>query len=62
MNTEVRFLLAMGLMLAVLIGTNLLFPPIEEEPVPALGGRTTLAVDGFGGVRGHPRELRADGV
>ena len=34
MNTEVRFLLAIGLMLVVLVGTNLLFPPdIPEEPV-----------------------------
>jgi YidC/Oxa1 family membrane protein insertase len=36
MNTEVRFLLAIGLMLVVLVGTNLLFPPIPpEEPIPA---------------------------
>ncbi len=35
MNTEVRFLLAIGLMLVVLVGTNLLFPPIPpEEPIP----------------------------
>lgn len=34
MKTEVRFLLAIGLMLVVLIGTNLLFPPVPtEEPV-----------------------------
>jgi YidC/Oxa1 family membrane protein insertase len=36
MNTEARFLLAIGLMLVVLVGTNLLFPPIPpEEPLPA---------------------------
>jgi YidC/Oxa1 family membrane protein insertase len=36
MKTEVRFLLAIGLMLVVLVGTNLLFPPIPpEEPIPA---------------------------
>ncbi len=33
MKTEVRFLLAIGLMLVVLIGTNLLFPP--DAPVEA---------------------------
>lgn len=31
MNTEVRFLLAIGLMLVVLVGTNLLFPPVVPE-------------------------------
>ena len=35
MRTELRFLLAMGLMLVVLVGTNVLFPPAPpEEPVP----------------------------
>ncbi len=32
MNTEVRFIAAIGLMLAVLVGTNILFPPVEPEP------------------------------
>src|SRR5690606_29262547 len=32
MRTEVRFLLAIGLMLLVLVGTNILFPPIPPEP------------------------------
>ena len=40
MSTEVRFLLAIGLMLAVLVGTNLLFPPVEQEPVPGAGPDT----------------------
>lgn len=31
MKTEVRFLLAIGLMLVVLIGTNLLFPPAKPD-------------------------------
>lgn len=31
MNTEVRFLLAIVLMLGVLVGTNILFPPIPPE-------------------------------
>lgn len=35
MTTEVRFLLAILLMLGVLVGTNMLFPPVvEEEAVP----------------------------
>lgn len=33
MNTEVRFVAAIGLMLAVLVGTNILFPPVEPEPL-----------------------------
>jgi hypothetical protein len=39
MKTEVRFLLAIFLMLGVLVGTNLLFPPIppEELPLDSLG-------------------------
>jgi YidC/Oxa1 family membrane protein insertase len=32
MRTEFRFLLAIGLMLVVLIGTNVLFPPERPEP------------------------------
>ncbi|HZD05382.1 MAG TPA: membrane protein insertase YidC [Longimicrobiales bacterium] len=32
MRTELRFLLAIGLMLLVLVGTNLLFPPVPQEP------------------------------
>ncbi|MEX2528159.1 MAG: membrane protein insertase YidC [Gemmatimonadota bacterium] len=44
MRTEVRFLLAMLLMLGVLVGTNLLFPPVpppemtQEVEVPATPG------------------------
>ena len=45
MNTEARFLLAIVLMLAVLIGTNRLFPPVvPEEPATAtdtVGGEVT---------------------
>jgi len=36
MSTTLRFLLAMGLMLGVLVGTNLLFPPIAPEPAVPL--------------------------
>jgi len=32
MNSSLRFLLAIGLMFLVLVGTNLLFPPIPPEP------------------------------
>jgi YidC/Oxa1 family membrane protein insertase len=43
MNTEVRFLLAIGLMLAVLVGTNLVFPPvIPEEGLAADSGAPPL--------------------
>ena len=31
MNTEVRFLLAIGLMIAVIVVTNILFPPVTPE-------------------------------
>jgi YidC/Oxa1 family membrane protein insertase len=43
MKTEVRFLLAIGLMLAVLVGTNVLFPPVVEEPAAVTSGPTTAA-------------------
>ncbi len=33
MNSEVRFLLAIMLMLGVLVGTNFLFPPVEPVPL-----------------------------
>ena len=33
MNTQVRFLLAMALMIAVLVGTNMLFPPVQPDPL-----------------------------
>ena len=36
MKTEARFLLAIVLMLGVLVGTNLMFPPIvPDQPLPA---------------------------
>lgn len=40
MRTEVRFLLAMVLMIGVLVVTNLLFPPIPPESPPGSGGST----------------------
>ena len=36
MRTELRFLLAISLMILVLVGTNLLFPP-PPPPDPAAG-------------------------
>ncbi len=43
MKTEVRFLLAIFLMLGVLVGTNLLFPPVpvEELSSDSLGATLT---------------------
>jgi YidC/Oxa1 family membrane protein insertase len=41
MKSEVRFLLAIVLMLVVLVGTNLLFPP--KKPVPGTSPDTTAA-------------------
>jgi YidC/Oxa1 family membrane protein insertase len=44
MRTELRFLLAIGLMIVVLVGTNLLFPPIPPED-PGLQIDSTLVQD-----------------
>lgn len=46
MRTEVRFLIAITLMMGVLVGTNYLFPPVVEEEIPGelegvLGDSTT---------------------
>ncbi len=43
MKTEVRFLLAIGLMLVVLVGTNLLFPPTPPPEVPVAADTTGAA-------------------
>ncbi len=45
MKTELRFLLAISLMLLVLFGTNLLFPPVppEEGPPGATGAADSLS-------------------
>src|SRR5688572_8654149 len=47
MRTELRFVLAIALMFVVLIGTNLVFPPVAPEPglVPdttAAGATTSI--------------------
>jgi YidC/Oxa1 family membrane protein insertase len=57
MKTEVRFLLAVFLMLAVLIGTNKLFPPIVPEQSGLLGD--SLAGDSAVAVVGGDRALGA---
>ncbi|HSM60916.1 MAG TPA: membrane protein insertase YidC [Longimicrobiales bacterium] len=61
MNTEARFLLAIGLMLVVLVGTNILFPPTppEEVPVDSIPGAPAVTVDS-GGDPVLPPGLRAE--
>jgi len=44
MNTELRLLLAVGLMILVMVGTNLLFPPLEPEPGAIPQDSVTLEV------------------
>ena len=44
MRTEIRFLLAILLMLGVLVGTNFLFPPVVEEVPVQPGGSSEAAV------------------
>ncbi len=46
MKTEVRFLLAIFLMLGVLVGTNLLFPPVPVEELSPDGLGATGAAEG----------------
>lgn len=45
MRTEGRFLIAITLMMGVLVGTNILFPPIVPDEVPAADSTST---DGLG--------------
>ncbi len=70
MRTEIRFLLAVVLMIAVLVVTNLIFPPVPpEESLPApepesaevsgLGGGQDTPPLGEVGVGEEPREQRA---
>jgi YidC/Oxa1 family membrane protein insertase len=58
MNQELRFILAIGLMILVLVGTNILFPPVPTEET--LGGPflDSLAVGGeFDSASGAPTRL-----
>jgi len=56
MRTELRFLLAVGLMFLVLIGTNLLFPPIVPETETAADS-AAAAVGGEEPVAAPPADL-----
>ena len=48
MKTEARFLLAVVLMLAVLVGTNRLFPPVVPEDVGVAADSTAGGPEGVG--------------
>ena len=64
MRTEVRFLLAIFLMLGVLVGTNLLFPPVvpEEALLPdSLGGTPSAGAVGAAVSPADPSATR-DGI
>ena len=54
MNTQVRFFFAMALMLVVLIGTNMLFPPVIPEPDAAADSLAAGAVVEGQGEAGAP--------
>jgi YidC/Oxa1 family membrane protein insertase len=45
MRTEFRFLIAVGLMLVVLVGTNILFPPVQPEPGAPAADSLGVAVE-----------------
>ena len=53
MRQEQRFLLAITLMILVIVGTNILFPPIPPEEVAGPEGDAPGQLDGTG-VRGVP--------
>jgi YidC/Oxa1 family membrane protein insertase len=48
MRQEARFLLAIMLMIVVLVGTNLLFPPVPPDEGITPGGEVTGQLDGAG--------------
>ena len=48
MRQEARFLLAIALMILVLVGTNILFPPIPPEELSEPGGEAAGQLDGSG--------------
>jgi YidC/Oxa1 family membrane protein insertase len=54
MKTEVRFLLAIGLMLVVLVGTNLLFPPDVPVEAPAADSAAATVRSGAGAAATAP--------
>ena len=51
MKTGLRFLLAMFLMLAVFVVTNLLFPPVTPDPIPEPAGEAARPQAGEADVR-----------
>jgi len=55
MSTEIRFLLAVVLMIAVLIITNLAFPPIPPEDFAAPGEADSVLAEGSGNRQIHRR-------
>ena len=59
MKTEVRFLLAIGLMLVVLVGTNLLFPPDVPVEAPAADSAASVMEGAGGGAPATPPEIPA---
>ena len=59
MKTEVRFLLAIGLMLVVLVGTNLLFPPDVPVQAPAADSVASVVEGAGGGAPAAPPEIPA---
>ncbi len=59
MKTEARFLLAVLLMLGVLVGTSLLFPPPKPQ-VPGAGASDSLAVAADTAAVARRAEARAD--
>jgi YidC/Oxa1 family membrane protein insertase len=61
MRTEIRFLLAIGLMLAVLVGTNILFPPVVEEPASAGPDSVQVEPGALPGEPGEPGERATGG-
>ncbi|HSW28904.1 MAG TPA: membrane protein insertase YidC [Longimicrobiales bacterium] len=60
MKTEVRFLLAIGLMLVVLVGTNLLFPPDVPVEAPAADSAASVVEAAGGGARAASPEIPTD--
>ena len=48
MRTEVRFLVALTMMMGVLVGTNVLFPPVVEEEPAVVDAPASSATDSAG--------------
>lgn len=59
MKTEARFLLAVVLMLAVLVGTNRLFPPVVPDDLGVVGDSTAADTAGTGDTAVFPGDTGA---